>query len=268
MEWKKLTFEAKDYCRVRCPLQAEGGGAFEVGEAGALHILLSRGGSLRVPEGLFWPAGGILAFTGRLPLQAVGESSLLGVALAGRAAEDAAAALSAPRLLPPGAHPHAAGWLLQLAERPPEAEEAGLCFSLLAAVFAAKPAAAALPPLVGTALGEIHAHFADVYGVEELAEALGVSKGHLIRSFTAATGQSPGRYLTGVRLMAAKQLLREENYTLETVAGLCGFSGANYLCRVFKKEFGTSPAAFRRSHAAPPARSGAELAEWEAALFL
>jgi AraC-like DNA-binding protein len=29
------------------------------------------------------------------------------------------------------------------------------------------------------------------------------------------------------------------------VASLCGFSGANYLCRVFKKETGQSPAQWR-----------------------
>ena len=29
------------------------------------------------------------------------------------------------------------------------------------------------------------------------------------------------------------------------VASLCGFSGANYLCRVFKKEPGQSPAQWR-----------------------
>ena len=34
-------------------------------------------------------------------------------------------------------------------------------------------------------------------------------------------------------------------YTLDVIASLCGFSGANYLCRVFKKETGQSPAQWR-----------------------
>ena len=33
------------------------------------------------------------------------------------------------------------------------------------------------------------------------------------------------------------------------IAGLCGFSGANYLCRVFKRETGLSPAAWRETAA-------------------
>lgn len=44
---------------------------------------------------------------------------------------------------------------------------------------------------------------------------------------------------------AAKQLLLHREYSLEVIASLCGFSGGNYLCRVFKKEVGISPAAWR-----------------------
>ena len=83
------------------------------------------------------------------------------------------------------------------------------------------------------------------YGVEELSERLGVSKSHLVRTFTAAVGVPPGKYLTTVRIEAAQRLLLHREYTLDVVASLCGFSGANYLCRVFKKETGQSPAQWR-----------------------
>ena len=75
-----------------------------------------------------------------------------------------------------------------------------------------------------------------LYGVEELSERLGVSKSHLVRTFTAAVGVPPGKYLTTVRIEAAQRLLLHREYTLDVVASLCGFSGANYLCRVFKKK--------------------------------
>lgn len=77
--------------------------------------------------------------------------------------------------------------------------------------------------------------------MEELSERLGVSKSHLVRMFTAALGIPPGRYLTKVRVEAAMRLLLHREYTLDVIASLCGFSGANYLCRVFKKETGHSP---------------------------
>ena len=61
----------------------------------------------------------------------------------------------------------------------------------------------------------------------------------------AAVGVPPGKYLTTVRIEAAQRLLLHREYTLDVVASLCGFSGANYLCRVFKKETGQSPAQWR-----------------------
>ena len=70
-------------------------------------------------------------------------------------------------------------------------------------------------------------------------------KSHLVRAFTAALGVSPGRYLTSVRIEAAMRLLLHREYTLDVIASLCGFSGANYLCRVFKKTTGQSPTQWR-----------------------
>ena len=49
-------------------------------------------------------------------------------------------------------------------------------------------------------------------------------------------------------------LLQEREYSLDMIAGLCGFSSANYLCRVFKRETGQTPAAWRDSNAPAPTR--------------
>jgi len=106
-----------------------------------------------------------------------------------------------------------------------------------------------LPELSRQAAALMREHFMELYGVEELAEALGVSKSHLVRSFSAAAGLTPGRYLTKVRVEAVKALLLRRDYTLETIAGLCGFSGANYLCKVFKKECGLTPTRWRKQYA-------------------
>ena len=104
---------------------------------------------------------------------------------------------------------------------------------------------AANDPLNYYAIEDIRQNYAGLYGVEELSERLGVSKSHLVRTFTAAVGVPPGRYLTTVRIEAAMRLLLHREYTLDVIASLCGFSGANYLCRVFKKETGHSPAQWR-----------------------
>ena len=98
-------------------------------------------------------------------------------------------------------------------------------------------------------MAAIEQNFAGLYGVEELSEQLGVSKSHLVRAFRAATGTTPGQYLTAVRIEAAKALLSLRDDSLELVASMCGFSGANYFCKAFKKHTGMTPAAWRAAHA-------------------
>lgn len=121
------------------------------------------------------------------------------------------------------------------------------CFALINSLFeAAENSERDIPPLAAEAVLQMRRNYSRIYGVEELSENLGVSKSHLIRVFTAAMGKPPGEYLTEIRLNAAKQLLSGSEHSLEIIAGLCGFSGANYFCRVFKQKTGYTPAQYRR----------------------
>jgi len=123
-----------------------------------------------------------------------------------------------------------------------------------------------LPELTVRALSLMREHFAELYGVEELAQQLGVTKSHLVRSFSDAVGITPGCYLTKVRIAAAKSLLLYRDYPLESVAGLCGFSSANYLCRVFKKETGMPPGAWRQRYADVPPATPSQ--DWEGQFYV
>ena len=173
---------------------------------------------------------------------------LLCVQLTGQAAGQFLSGLrELPFLAKGGSCPAAAELMDRLAEENETHSRARsqLAYALLCELADADSAAPALPPLVQAAIEDIRANYAGLYGVEELSERLGVSKSHLVRTFTAAIGVPPGRYLTTVRIEAAQRLLLHREYTLDVVASLCGFSGANYLCRVFKKETGQSPAQWR-----------------------
>ena len=186
----------------------------------------------------------------RAPLSLVPESvcHLLCVQLTGQAASQFLTGLrELPFLAKGGSCPAAAELMGRLAEEKSSHSRARsqLAYALLCELSDADSAAPALPPLVQAAIEDIRANYAGLYGVEELSERLGVSKSHLVRTFTAAIGVPPGRYLTTVRIEAAQRLLLHREYTLDVVASLCGFSGANYLCRVFKKETGQSPAQWR-----------------------
>lgn len=187
---------------------------------------------------------------GRSPLQLTPEGNchVLCIQLTGQASAQFLAGLTELPFLARGETcPAAAELMGQLAAEPDSHSRAQsqLAFALLCELSGADSAAPALPPLVTAAIEDIRSHYAGLYGVEELSERLGVSKSHLVRTFTAAVGVSPGRYLTTVRIEAAMRLLLHREYTLDVIASLCGFSGANYLCRVFKKETGQSPAQWR-----------------------
>ena len=179
---------------------------------------------------------------------------LLCVRLTGTAVEEFLRGLPGPRFADSAACPGAAELLARVcgADDPDDPANAAAEYGLLCALARADEEVRHLSPLVARAVQAIRDNYMALYGVEELSAQLGVSKCHLVRVFSAEMGMPPGKYLTSVRIEAAKLLLAEREYNLEMIAGLCGFSGANYLCRVFKRETGLSPAAWRET-AAPKA---------------
>lgn len=216
----------------RCRIEAPGAQATS---ATSGDLLLSAGGAQLLPQ---------------LP------SHLLAVRLTGQAAELFARGLRYPRFVAGTACPGAAELLALLCQKGPDAtaEQSRLGYALLCELARADEPGRTLSPLVAAAVEAIRNNYIGLYGVEELSRQLGVSKCHLVRCFSAEMGISPGRYLTHTRIEAAKLLLTEREYSLEVIAGLCGFSSATYLCRVFKRETGMTPAAWRDSNAPAPAR--------------
>ena len=194
-------------------------------------------------------AGHLVLCRAPLTLAPADSCHLLCIQLTGQAPQQLLAGLTELPFLARGETCPAAAELLGRlaveAEVPRSRAASQLAFALLCELSGADSAAPPLPPLVEAAIEDIRRNYAGLYGVEELSERLGVSKSHLVRTFTAAVGVPPGRYLTTVRVEAAMRLLLHREYTLDVIASLCGFSGANYLCRVFKKETGQSPAQWR-----------------------
>jgi len=110
------------------------------------------------------------------------------------------------------------------------------------------PGAVSCPPLVEAALGILEEEFAQIDGIEEVADRLGVTSNHLIRQFSGYIGIPPGKYLKMRRLHYAKELLRQPDISISLAAELSGFSNANYFAKVFRKETGMSPTEYSVSH--------------------
>lgn len=206
-------------------------------------------------------SGDILLGFGSITLRPRTPCHLLCLRLDGTVVEEFLRGLPAPCFVDSAACPTAAEQLARLCTAPqteadgaPDPALGAAPYALLCALAHADEPPRRLSPLVAEAVESIRNNYMALYGVEDLAEALGVSKCHLVRVFSAEMGISPGKFLTRTRIEAAKLLLLDREYNLEMIASLCGFSGANYLCRVFRRETGTSPAAWRES-AAPHAEA-------------
>ncbi|HLL90107.1 MAG TPA: AraC family transcriptional regulator [Tepidisphaeraceae bacterium] len=124
----------------------------------------------------------------------------------------------------------------------------GLLYQLYMTVFGALSATrVATEPRVTAALAAIGRRAVDpAFGVEDLAAELDCSREYLSRQFRASVGVSPSDYLAQHRLRLAARELRATGDKLDAIARRCGFSGANYLCRVFRKHAGVTPNVFRR----------------------
>ncbi|WP_336216297.1 helix-turn-helix domain-containing protein [Nonomuraea sp. LPB2021202275-12-8] len=100
-----------------------------------------------------------------------------------------------------------------------------------------------LAPVLDWAAERLH----EPLTVDDLAARAGVSPRTLARRFAEQLGVSPGRWLLGQRVSAARALLEETDLPVETIAGRVGLSSATNLRRRFHRIVRTTPAAYRRS---------------------
>jgi AraC-like DNA-binding protein len=91
----------------------------------------------------------------------------------------------------------------------------------------------------------IDRNYCEPLDLDGLARVAGVSKYHFARSFEAAYGESPIRYLTRRRIERAQDLLRIANLTVTEVCMAVGFSSLGSFSARFSQLVGESPTAYR-----------------------
>jgi AraC-like DNA-binding protein len=100
---------------------------------------------------------------------------------------------------------------------------------------------------VGKSLGLMHAKPAHPWTVDELAGRVGLSRSALAERFTGLVGAPPMQYLTRWRLQLAADLLRSgRRGGVAAIAVEVGYESEAAFNRAFKRELGTTPAAWRR----------------------
>ena len=82
----------------------------------------------------------------------------------------------------------------------------------------------------------------------QLAADAGVSRFQLLRRFTQVVGCTPHAWLTHQRVERARALIAAGSPLAETAAA-CGFADQAHMTRLFTRQFGFTPGAWRRAQA-------------------
>lgn len=93
----------------------------------------------------------------------------------------------------------------------------------------------------------IESRFAEPVPLADMASVVGLSVSQFARQFKARLGVAPHRYLLGLRVDAARRMLRDSALPIADIATRCGFSHQEHLTRVMQTRLGTTPAAIRRA---------------------
>ncbi len=110
-----------------------------------------------------------------------------------------------------------------------------------------EPSAAALSDsnVVQRFVALLELHFLEHWQVSDYAKALAISPTHLSRLVRAASGQSALRMIEARIMREARRNLAYTHLSISTIAYSLGYADPAYFTRVFKRDAGVSPKAFR-----------------------
>ena len=100
--------------------------------------------------------------------------------------------------------------------------------------------------IIGKVQRHIDDHLSDVLSIEQLADAVYVSRRTLSRIFAKHFHTTPSAFVDQVRVGAAKRLLEERNIPMKTVAFDCGFHNAAHMRMVFQRRLKLTPRQYRQ----------------------
>lgn len=84
--------------------------------------------------------------------------------------------------------------------------------------------------------------------IEQLVEHIGVSEKKIQRGFKALFNCSVNKYILGVRLEKARELLKDEKKSISEIVYSIGLNSRSYFSSIFKKEFGLLPSEYRKEY--------------------
>ena len=95
-------------------------------------------------------------------------------------------------------------------------------------------------PIIGKALDYIRENLTEIKSVDEICDALYITKGHLHHLFTEHIKMTPMKYVTSKRLLLARRMIRRGGRPTDVFTE-CGFNDYATFFRNYKSYFGYSP---------------------------
>lgn len=99
------------------------------------------------------------------------------------------------------------------------------------------------------------ARYREPLGVDDMARAAAMSRGHFSTRFKEAFGVPPHAYLLTRRLERAAAMLQNTDYSVAYICVSVGLTSVGSFTTSFKRVYGMTPTEYRRTH--PPAEARA-----------
>ena len=101
-------------------------------------------------------------------------------------------------------------------------------------------------PVITRILNYINVHYAEELSLKTLGAAFNINATYLGQIFQKETQEVFSSYVNKLRLQKAKQMLLDTSLKANEIAAKVGYTDSNYFYKIFKKNIGISPTAFRK----------------------
>jgi AraC-like DNA-binding protein len=98
----------------------------------------------------------------------------------------------------------------------------------------------------------MHANYQRPWSLDSLAKLAGLSRSGFALAFRKKVGLAPLEYLTNWRMQIACDLLKTDNYTVESVANAIGYESESAFSVAFKRTLSCRPGQYQRQVRATP----------------
>ena len=96
-------------------------------------------------------------------------------------------------------------------------------------------------------INKLEASYKENLSVEDYASSLAISSKQLNRIVSNIVGENTSNIIKNRKLLEAKRLLSYSTLSILQIVDELGYTDSSYFNRVFKKAFGMTPLAFRKS---------------------